>query len=206
MIGYIITNDAKTVFVYKDSNGKYVLTTNKSQALIFDNKTTANSVFRSSISAALKNKGLGVVSVELKMVDESTLAAPVNNEDFGSSAYIVSVVLDAISKMNDRRSELVNELSKYDRQIQDIEHYIEFNVGKLNACDGYRAFKMLQDTLVERRKIKNELEIVQVVGDKMALSEDILNIDEQLQKQKNKQYTPRELVYLFDTTEKGCCK
>ena len=81
--------------------------------------------------------------------------------------------------------------------MTDVEHYIEFNVGKLNAFDGYKAYKLLQDVLVERRKVKDELQILQVVKDKMALPEDIENIQERVKELEGRKYEPRELKYLF---------
>jgi hypothetical protein len=117
--------------------------------------------------------------------------------EFGSSKYIVSVLSEAVAKLNCRHLELSDELSTYDRKVTDIEHYIEFNVGKLNARDGYKAYKLLQDVLVERRKVKDELQILQVVKDKMDLSEDIENINERVKEMEFRKYEPRELKYLF---------
>jgi hypothetical protein len=56
---------------------------------------------------------------------------------------------------------------------------------------------LLQDVLVERRKVKDELQILQVVKDKMALPEDIENIQERVKELEGRKYEPRELKYLF---------
>ena len=79
-----------------------------------------------------------------------------------------------------------------------MEHYIEFNVGKLNARDGWKAYKLLQDVLVERRKVKDELQILQVVKDKMAIPDDIENINERVKQLDGRRYEPREFKYLFE--------
>ena len=90
---------------------------------------------------------------------------------------------------------LVEEESKYDRQRTDIEHYIEFNAGKLNACDGYKAYKMLQDVLLERRKVKDELQIINVVRDRMSLPDDI---ETKIKELESRTYEPREFKHLFE--------
>lgn len=56
------------------------------------------------------------------------------------------------------KDNLISSLSKSDQKITDIYHYIEFH--PLNACQGYQMSKLLQDTLKERREIKNEIEIL----------------------------------------------
>lgn len=57
-----------------------------------------------------------------------------------------------------RGSELSSELSKVDKEITDIQHYIEFY--PLSASNGYKMAKMLKDCFVKRRKIKDELEML----------------------------------------------
>ena len=106
-----------------------------------------------------------------------------------------------MAKLNCRHQTLVEQESKYDRQKTDIEHYIEFNAGKLNACDGYKAYKLLQDVLLERRKVKDEISMINVVRDRMA-AEDIANIEGKVKELEARTYEPRELAYLFETKEK----
>ena len=206
MNGYVITDAKKTIFVCKDTSGCYSLTTDKAKAIIWESQQAADAVFKSNLSKLIKSKGVTVKAVAMRMVCEDQ-PVPVKKEtvevkpevkpEFGSSKYIVSVLSETVAKLNCRHLALSDELSTYDRKVTDIEHYIEFNVGKLNARDGYKAYKLLQDTLVERRKVKDELQILQVVKDKMALSEDIENIQEKVEKLEGRKYEPRELKYLF---------
>ena len=49
------------------------------------------------------------------------------------------------------------ELSKYDSELCDIYHYIEF--GKYDAIEGWRILKILKDTLKKRRDAKDALAI-----------------------------------------------
>ena len=55
---------------------------------------------------------------------------------------------------------LTNELSIVDSKISDIQHYIENN--KLEAFECYRIIKEYKKILLERRKIKNDMELSRV--------------------------------------------
>lgn len=207
MNGYVIADVNKTVWVHQDANGSYSLTTDKAKALIFDSKPAADMVFKCNLSKLIKSKNVAVHAVTLQIAGadiqnkkDKIVADDITHEqsEFGSSKYIVSILSDAVAKLNCRHMALVEEQSKYDRQITDVEHYIEFNAGKLNACDGYKAYKLLQDVLVERRKVKDELQILQVVKDKMALPDDLVNIDARVQEMESRKYEPREFKYLFE--------
>ena len=199
MTKYAITNKDKTVWVYQ-SKGSYTLTTDKARAIIFDSKPAADAVFKSNLSKLIKSKGVTVQTVGVQIdgveakSEQTVVVVPSPTE---SSKYIISVLSEAVAKLNVRHQELVDQESKYDCQKTDIEHYIEFNAGKLNACDGYKAYKLLQDTLLERRKIKDELQIIQVVRDRMNV-EDIANVEQKIKELEARTYKPRELTYLFE--------
>ena len=208
MNGYVITDAKKSIWVCQDASGTYSLTTDKGKATIFGTKPAADIVFNNNLPKIIRSKGVEVKAVKLQIagadVPKKELAAtPSAPPEFGSSKYIISVLSEAASKLNCRHLELVEEVSKYDRQKSDVEHYIEFNAGKLNACDGFKAYKLLQDILVERRKVKDELQIIQSVKDTMSLSDDIEGKVKELE---SRTYEPRELMYLFETKEKGGVK
>lgn len=207
MTKYAIANQDKTIWVYQ-SNGSYTLTTDKARALIFDTKPAAEAVFKSNLSKLIKSKGVMVQTVgvqiegaEVKSKPEPKVVLvkqqPSSPSSTESSKYIISVLSEAVAKLNVRHQELVDQESKYDCQKTDIEHYIEFNAGKLNACDGYKAYKLLQDVLLERRKIKDEIQIINVVRDRMN-AEDLANIEQKIKELESRIYTPRELTYLFE--------
>lgn len=209
MTKYAITNQDKTIWVYQ-SNGSYTLTTDKARALIFDTKPAAEAVFKSNLSKLIKSKGVMVQTVGVQIEGAAAKPEPKSEPkamlvkeqpsptpSTESSKYIISVLSEAVAKLNVRHQELAEQQSKFDGQVSDIVHYIEFNTGKLNACDGYKAYKLLQDTLLERRKIKDELQIIQVVRDRMN-SEDIANVEQKIKEIESRTYKPRELTYLFE--------
>lgn len=63
-------------------------------------------------------------------------------------------ILDEIDNYTDT---LQDSLSSVDLKICDLMHYIEFNKLKTNEC--YRIVKELHKLRVERRKIKNDMEL-----------------------------------------------
>lgn len=202
MTKYAIANKDKTVWVYK-SKGSYTLTTDKTRALIFDDKPSADAVFKSNLSKLIKSKGVTVQSVGVQIEGSEGKSEPAvvvtscHSSPSESSKYIISVLSEAVAKLNVRHQELTEEQSKFDGRVTDIEHYIEFNMGKLNACDGYKAYKLLQETLLARRKVKDELQMIQVVRDRMN-AEDIANVEQKISELETRTYKPRELTYLFE--------
>lgn len=110
--------------------------------------------------------------------------------------------LEKISReIKARRTHLNSELSKVDRQITDIQHFIEFY--SLNACQGYKASRLLKDCLQRRRSVKNEMEVIDrisIMSIGFAGTEKARN---SLSKVKNKQYTPRILKELFENAPVG---
>lgn len=93
------------------------------------------------------------------------------------------------------QSELSQRLSRIDQEISDIQHYIEFN--KFNAAEGYMAFKMLQDKLLERRTVKDDFAKFQMLSN--AKVSDIFDgtLDKNLKTLEDRTYTPRVLKELF---------
>lgn len=68
-------------------------------------------------------------------------------------------LLSFLEKVKAYKIKLNHELSVAD---QNVYHYIELH--PLNACQGYKMAKLLQDTLKER-EIKNEIDILgQIYG------------------------------------------
>lgn len=204
MNGYVITDANKKLWVCKDHNN-YTLSTDPNKAFIFDSKITANAAYNNSLSKVIKSKGVTVKAIQLQIADDEMpkeekpkAVVEQTQPEVDSSKYIVSVLSEAVAKLNCRHLALTEELSKYDRQRTDVEHYIEFNTGKLNACDGYRAYKLLQDVLVSRRKVKDELSIIKTALDRIAAPEELALIDARVEALESRQYTPREFKHLFE--------
>ena len=72
-----------------------------------------------------------------------------------NSVELAARLNSLVEEVKETKSNLCKELSIVDLKISDIQHYIENK--KLNGVDGYKAYKLLQDTLKERRVIKNKM-------------------------------------------------
>lgn len=113
------------------------------------------------------------------------------------SKYEIYDKLEALSKeVKERKKELNSELSRIDKEISDIRHYIEFY--PLSASNGYKMAKTLKDHLIKRRGIKNELDVMNRIQ-MMSVGQvgsgkgrDIID------KVLDKRYTPRVLNELFE--------
>lgn len=104
--------------------------------------------------------------------------------------------VDLLTETSGRIALLEQHLSSIDKEVVDIEHFIEFN--QLNACDGYNAYRKLHDRLLLRRSIKNELRVrsflVSLNSAIVTLSrarDEVVAVDSQT-------YTPRILTELFE--------
>lgn len=95
-----------------------------------------------------------------------------------------------------RKTELIEQLSKVDRELSDIAHYIEFN--NLNAAQGYKAYKMEHERRIIRRSIKNEIQVLEIILGKK-ISETVTDeINNAVAGMDQRSYEPRELNELFD--------
>lgn len=96
----------------------------------------------------------------------------------------------------ERKQQLIEELRNVSAELCDIEHYIEFT--SLNASGGYRAYRMLKERLLRRRRIKDELLCISIFL--KAEPRNILNgnLARQITGLGTREYGPRVLTELFD--------
>lgn len=67
-------------------------------------------------------------------------------------------IVDKIDRLDTYDSGLSQQLSTVNEKIQDLLHYIENN--KINILWCYRMVNQLKQLRIERRKIKNDMEIL----------------------------------------------
>ena len=68
------------------------------------------------------------------------------------SDSLFDIGFNTISK---RKIYLMLELAKVEREVTDIYHAMEFH--NYNVCNGFKMYKLLQERLHHRRKIKDEI-------------------------------------------------
>lgn len=67
-------------------------------------------------------------------------------------------IVDKLDKIDDYSDSLSDKLSVVDSKLQDLLHYIENN--KINVLWCYRMLKEIKSLRQERRKIKNDMELL----------------------------------------------
>lgn len=99
----------------------------------------------------------------------------------------------------ERKQALIEELRNVSAELCDIEHYVEFT--SLNAAGGYRAYRMLKERLLRRRRIKDELLCISIFL--KAEPRNILNgnLTRQIAGLGTREYGPRVLSELFENQE-----
>lgn len=115
----------------------------------------------------------------------------------------IQVWLDKVSGLNGlrkdakkRKEELCKQLSDVDKELSDINHYIEFC--NLNAAQGYKAYKMIKERRIKRRTIKNELVVVEAILEKRLSDSIAEEIEKVIHNLNVRTYIPRILNELFD--------
>ena len=205
---YVITNG--TLFLDNRSRPK-----KRNEAKVFDNKDLADKYFKSSVSKVLKNIGFKVEKDEYQLDDSvDSDSSDVNNSDVlidnsndkinnGYSPVDITSLQNTINNLSNQlttlkgnKAWLIDMESEVDKEISDIMHFIEFN--NFSASEGYKLCKAIKDLRLRRRRIKNELELINIVNmhtlNNVALgynNKAITGLDK-------KQYTPRVLQDLFD--------
>lgn len=104
----------------------------------------------------------------------------------------IDKILDTYSRAQEECGKLVQELSHNDRETVDVLHFIEFE--DFTSEVGYFAALKLKALRMARRKIKDELEPLQVLTtmlDSQKLYKIQKRIDAQINKQEDRHYTPR---------------
>ena len=109
-------------------------------------------------------------------------------------------LLNMGNEMKTNKNRLVHELSITDKKILDIQHYIE--IYNLNAAEGYKAYKLLKETLEERRKIKDELKESSSLSSSLCTSGNIINqsVTNAKQRLENRHYKVRIMKEIFGET------
>lgn len=70
----------------------------------------------------------------------------------------ITEAVDLLNEVDDYGSTLVSKLSELDSKEQDLLHYIENNKISILWC--YRMIKQIKTLREERRKVKNDMELV----------------------------------------------
>lgn len=198
---YVITDGSR--WIMRDRKGKYVPISNEALADKYSSKV-ANTVLNNQLSKALRNVfHVEKVDEPPENVKQVTIAEINSNTEKVLIAQNIQRWLDKISDLNGlasdalhRKEELLNQLSLVDKELCDINHYIEFC--NLNAAQGYKAYKMIKDRRIKRRSIKNELQVLEIILGKRISETATDEIQRAVEGMDKRKYEPRVLNELFN--------
>lgn len=206
-------SDGKGTYIRKDFAGRYSPVRNETLADSWDARHKAKNVLENQLNKNIRNK-YHVIEIEVPETkriinkhDENSVvyrietAKEISNEEIEDDQIDkwetgVDSLSSFVHDLEERKENLNNKLSDVDKEIIDIQHYIEFG-GKFNAYEGWLAFSMLRHRLKKRRKIKDELYIVSQLSECKINSSMLSNIKEIIHELDDKVYTPRKLTNLF---------
>lgn len=201
MAQYVITDGTR--WIMRDRHGRYVPTSCEALADVFSNKQ-ATGIFQSNLSKALKSVfRVQKIDEPPKLIKQISQETVQENTEKVSTAKNVQRWIDKIEGLNGlatealhRKDELVQQLSKVDQELSDVNHYIEFC--NLNAAQGYKAYKMIKDRRIKRRSIKNELQVVDIILSKKICETATDEIQKAIAGMDQRTYEPRVLNELFN--------
>ncbi len=199
---YVITNGEGSYIHRDESTGKYVPIRSFKKATQWDAVTKANSVLNNSVAKAIRSAYAvqlidteHIVEKEDMTVQQELCFKNIEDDNIADWLEKINLIREALSGSDARQNELNEKLSGISKEIVDIEHYIEF--GKFNAYQGWMCFKMLQNLLKQRRKIKNEQQVLGLIKQCRINGDSIAALAQTVSDIQNKCYTPRAFPELF---------
>lgn len=160
------------------------LSTDKDKAFIWKYKKAAENVLtdrKGNEPGKLNNR------FYVKQINTYEMDIP---EDITSTVSVIQDFADIVTYSAENEEELLSVLRTLDRQLSDIQHYIEFT--DLSGVDGFRIYKKMQGILQRRRQVKYHLKITKEINSQ--------SIDPEVLKKiityfKDTSYRPRELDF-----------
>jgi hypothetical protein len=210
LIYYVLTDKNGTFIRKDDGSGKYVTIRNERFAARFDNRAKAKNVLDNSIGKTIRSR-FHVVEMEDAPVvkDEPQIQAPtfdnvlVRNltaqekpkSSTGKWMAGIDRITEFLTDAETRKQELIGKLSEADRKITDIHHYLEFV--SFNCYQGWLLSDLLRTTLAERRRIKDEIAVLENFKNHKLSVETMQEIKAAVDGLGKREYTPRVLTELF---------
>lgn len=199
---YVITNGEGSYIHRDEASSKYVPIRSFKKATQWDSITKANGILNNSIAKNIRS-GYAVQLIDTdKTVEKEDMSVQsdicfrnITDDNIGEWLSKINTIMDVMSGSDARQQELNEKLSEVDKEIVDVEHYIEF--GKFNAYQGWMCFKMLQNLLKQRRKYKNEMQVLNLIRQCRFDRNSLTALTQTISDIQNKCYTPRAFPELF---------
>lgn len=198
---YIISNGEHWLRIA--DNGGFVSTDKINMAACFMERTKAENAVK-NLPKSLKNLGFFVEEIctettgGMRVRPEIKIETP---EEYPSYEIVLSTTKNFINMKEyliSSESSLELQLTYLEHLQNDILHSIEFY--NMNACEGFKMYKRLQEVRRERRKIKDLLLIISILEES---DSDIVYRIEKIKDRKYKVRADDELFKKDDEVERG---
>lgn len=177
----------------KMKDGRYSITKDYKKAMSWKKITKANNVIE-RLPKNLRSYNLSPKYVEQEYGEIKSPAKPIELEyDILDKVRNISAFAREIEE---RRLYLIEQLQIIDLEIVDIQHAAEFYT--LSASQGYKLYKLLHNTMVQRRSYKDELKKIDLSLGTSIRKENMENLERSIQGMGMRKYTPRINKALFD--------
>ena len=200
---YVISNKDGSYIRKDKATGKYVPVRSCKYAEQWDTLAKANGVLHNSIAKNIRENYQVRYLETGKIVDKGNINAQrklcskeITDDNIGQWLSKINAIVDILSGSDVRQHELNTHLSEVDKEIVDVEHYIEF--GKFNAYQGWLCFKMLQNLLKQRRKYKDEIQVLNLIKQCKIDKNSMSKLAQNISNIQNKCYSPRAIPELFN--------
>lgn len=132
---------------------------NETLAEVFPSEREADDFIRKTYKKKTR-KNYRVVKCDNDFVPELKTYQSSNDKEVDNKFVKSIQAFDEIvnTYLNPEIEKYSKELSRYDKQIQDIRHFIRDENTKLNACQGYQVFIKIQELERKRVGVKKELQ------------------------------------------------
>lgn len=196
---YVVTNGV--YFLSLDADARVVITDSLTDAHIFTTEIKCKNIIKSHLS---KVKGWYYVQIGGNR--------PIANCDRGQEKMRVAIDRPITKTEIDDDFSQIKELSeqlelKYlkckakldiiEKEIIDIYHAMEFY--DLSASRGYKVYKMMQVRLRNRRKMKDEMQKIEIILSSKLGKDSIEKAEKQIVHMDARGYIPRVLIELFES-------
>lgn len=211
-MGYVLTDGYDLYIRRDDYSGKYVPVRSKQQAEVFTTAKKAKSILNNAVPKIIR-KAYKIQYLETGEIIGNQVPQEHNNTEAQDKKHEVIIqtieddnIKDWISKISEiemlmsgseqRLEELYAKLSDIDKKVVDVQHYIEL-ADKFNAYQGWQCFKMLRDLLLQRRKYKNEIAVLNMIKQCKFDTTSIRALSHAIAEMNNRTYSPRAIPDLF---------
>lgn len=190
-MAYIICNNDN--YINRDNRNHFSIVSSIDKATKWNDITKVHNICKNNIKKLVQTYGLKVkyVSQENKVLNP--VAKPIElGYDILDKVKEISTFTKEIEE---RRLYLMEMVHNIDLEIVDIEHAAEFYT--LNASQGYKLYKMLHDTRIQRRSYKDELEKINLSLGTSIRSTNMENLEKSIVGMEHRKYEPRVNKELF---------